>query len=339
MIDDDRPSADQVEKEHAMATEHHELMDELQGVFTALVTPFAAPDAAEVDLDRLAANVRQQAAAGVTGVVPCGTTGESPTLSEPEHRAVVEHTIEIARPLGLRVIAGAGSNNTSHAIHLHRFAHAAGADAALHVSPYYNKPSQRGLYEHFSAIADSCSLPVVLYNIPGRTNVAIEIETLELLAQHPNIIAIKEATGSLGNVNHILERTDLIVLSGDDPLTLPMCAVGARGVVSVISNVVPDRVVSLCRAIAEGDWKKAREVHMELLPLARGLLTLDTNPVPVKTALAQVGRDSGLVRLPLAPPGDEAYEQIAQLMGRRNTRSGDETQSTVEVKQAIATHA
>ena len=310
----------------------------LRGAFTAIITPFTAPEAAEVDFERLRENVRAQGEAGVTGVVPCGTTGESPTLSEEEHRAVVEATIEAARPSGMLVIAGAGSNNTSHAVHMHRFAHAAGADAALHVSPYYNKPSQRGLYEHFMTIADSCGLPVVLYNIPGRTGVAIEIETMERLAQHPNIIAVKEATGSLANVNHIVERTGLLVLSGDDPLTLPMYSVGAVGVISVISNIVPQRIAAMCDAIHSSDWETARSIHHQLLPLARGLLTLDTNPIPVKTALAHQKKDTGLMRLPLTSPNDDVDDAIAQLLQAYARAAG--TGTNVEVKhQATASHA
>jgi len=310
----------------------------LRGAFTAIITPFTAPEAAEVDFDRLRENVRSQAEAGVTGVVPCGTTGESPTLSEEEHRAVIETTIEAARPSGMLVIAGAGSNNTSHAVHMHRFAHAAGANAALHVSPYYNKPSQRGLYEHFMTIADSCGLPIVLYNIPGRTGVAIDVETMGRLAQHPNIIAVKEATGSLANVNHIIERTGLLVLSGDDPLTLPMCSVGAVGVISVISNIVPQRVAAMCDAIHNGDWELARRIHHELLPLARGLLTLDTNPIPVKTALAHQKMDTGLMRLPLTSPSDEVDDAIALLLQEFAHATG--TGTNVEVKQpAMASHA
>ena len=315
-----------------------ELAARLQGVFTALITPFTAPDAAEVDLDQLAENIAWQAQAGVTGVVACGTTGESPTLNEQEYRAVVERTVKAARPFELMVIAGAGSNNTDHAVHMHRFAHAAGAHAALHVTPYYNKPSQRGLYEHFMTIADSCALPIALYNIPGRTGVAIEMPTLKRLATHPNIIATKEATGSVGNVSRIVEETGLVVLSGDDPLTLPMCSLGARGVVSVISNIVPADVAAMCRAIEAGDWNRARQLHQQLLPLAQGLLTLDTNPIPIKTALACRDTDTGLLRLPMTPPSDKVYERITQLL-RAYEKSAGVDASTVEVKQAMPSHA
>lgn len=285
------------------------------GAFTALITPFTGPDAEAVDFARLTEQILFQAEGGVAGVVPCGTTGESPTLTENEQRAVIETAVDVARPLGLKVIAGAGSNNTAHAVHLHRCAHSVGADAALHVTPYYNKPSQEGLYRHFMSIADSCGLPIVLYNIPGRTSVALTIETIERLAEHPNIQAVKEATGNVGFASEILQRTNLVVLSGDDPLTLPIGAVGGSGVISVLSNVLPDRVSALCSAMRDGDWDKARAIHEQILPLARALLTLDTNPVPVKTAMAELGRDSGALRLPMVTPGGSVVEALRGVLG------------------------
>jgi 4-hydroxy-tetrahydrodipicolinate synthase len=284
-----------------------------QGAFTALVTPFN-DDASRIDFAQLESNIRAQHEGGVAGIVPCGTTGESPTLAEDEHHAVVEKAIEVGKPLGLTVIAGAGSNNTAHAIELHRFAHQAGADASLQVNPYYNKPSQEGLYRHFIAIADSCDLPIVLYNIPGRTGVCLSHETIERLAKHPNIQAIKDATGGLDHAAETVKRTDLAVLSGDDPLTLPMAALGGVGVISVISNIVPDRVAALCRALLTGDWTQAREAHYDLLPLAKGLLSLDTNPVPVKCALKQLGRDTGAVRLPLVPANESVERAVHELL-------------------------
>lgn len=291
-----------------------------RGAYTALVTPFTA-DGTAVDYERLEANIQEQAKGGVTGVVPCGTTGESPTLSDAEQRAVIETTVSIAKPLGLRVIAGTGSNNTAHAIELHRFACDVGADASLQVNPYYNRPSQEGLYRHFSAIADSCDLPVMLYNIPGRTGVGLGIETIQRLAAHPNIQAIKEATGGLDMPNEICRGTKLALLSGDDPLTLPMAAIGGRGVVSVVSNIVPERVAQLCEAFLGGHWVTARRLHEELLGLAKGLLSLDTNPVPVKTALAQLGRDTGVLRLPLCEPTDEVKKRIAEVLQAQGLRS------------------
>ena len=286
---------------------------EFKGAYTAIVTPFTL-DGSVIDLDRLQSNIQLQAAVGITGVVPCGTTGESPTLAEPEHRAVVEKTIEVARPLGLQVIAGTGSNNTQHAIHLHRFAHVAGADASLQVNPYYNKPSQEGLYRHFSEIADSCDLPIVLYNIPGRTGVAINPATLERLAQHPNIRAVKDATGSLDSASEVVSRTNLALLSGDDSLTLPMASVGGVGVVSVVSNVVPEKVSGLCTAFLSGDWDEARRLHHELFALCRGLLSLDTNPVPVKAMLELLGRDTGALRLPMTRGSRELFDAVKKLI-------------------------
>ncbi|MHC4652487.1 MAG: 4-hydroxy-tetrahydrodipicolinate synthase [Planctomycetota bacterium] len=295
-------------------------MTSLQGAYTALVTPFAA-DGGSVDHERLIENIRDQAVGGVAGVVPCGTTGEAPTLSDDEHRAVVEKTIEAARGHGLQVIAGAGSNNTAHAVELHRFAHAAGADAALHVSPYYNKPTQEGLYRHFCTIADSCGLPIVLYNIPGRTNVTLTADTIERLAPHANIQAIKEATGSLDLASEILLRTDLVLLSGDDSLTLPLASVGGRGVISVVGNLVPDRVAGLCEAFLGGDWSEARNLHRELFGISRGLLSLATNPIPIKTAMALVGRDSGVLRLPLCAADDKTRQAIGELLAAGGLRA------------------
>ncbi|MHC4825936.1 MAG: 4-hydroxy-tetrahydrodipicolinate synthase [Planctomycetota bacterium] len=295
-------------------------MTSLQGAYTALVTPFAA-DGGSVDHERLIENIRDQAVGGVAGVVPCGTTGEAPTLSDDEHRAVVEKTIEAARGHGLQVIAGAGSNNTAHAVELHRFAHAAGADAALHVSPYYNKPTQEGLYRHFCTIADSCGLPIVLYNIPGRTNVTLTADTIERLAPHANIQAIKEATGSLDLASEILLRTDLVLLSGDDSLTLPLASVGGRGVISVVGNLVPDRVAGLCEAFLGGDWNAARNLHRELFGISRGLLSLATNPIPIKTAMALVGRDSGVLRLPLCAADDKTRQAIGELLAAGGLRA------------------
>jgi 4-hydroxy-tetrahydrodipicolinate synthase len=286
---------------------------QLRGAYTALVTPFTE-DGREVDVTRLTRNIDAQSIAGISGVVPCGTTGETPTLEEDEYRLVVERTIDAARPLGLTTIPGAGSNSTAHAVSQHRFVHAAGADAALHVTPYYNRPSPEGLARHFLTIADACPLPVVLYNIPGRTGVGLSIETIERLAAHPNIVAIKEASGSLELAAMIVERTGLTVLSGDDPLTLPLALAGASGVISVLANVRPDQVAALCDAFARGDWDAARALNARLLPLARALLSLDSNPVPVKLAMRLLGLDTGAVRLPLCPAPESAAERLRQLM-------------------------
>ena len=292
----------------------------LRGAYTALITPFNA-DGSAVDLVRLADNIHHQAAGGITGVVPCGTTGEAPTLTDQEHRLVVETTVETARSDGLQVIAGAGSNSTAHAVHLHRFAHAAGADAALHVCPYYNKPSPEGLYRHLMTIADSCGLPVVLYNIPGRTGVRLTANLIVRLAAHPQIVAIKDATGSLDGAAQIVLRTDLALLSGDDPLTLPIASVGGVGVISVVSNIVPEKVAALCRSCLDGDWGAAREMHGELLALSRGVLSLSSNPIPIKVAMAILGRDTGALRLPLCEPDPATRRAVADLLAAAGVHS------------------
>ncbi|MFO0784215.1 MAG: 4-hydroxy-tetrahydrodipicolinate synthase [Phycisphaerales bacterium] len=286
---------------------------QFKGCYTAIVTPFS-PDGRAVDEARLADNVRFQAQGGVTGIVPCGTTGESPTLTEAEHTRVVEVAVCTARPLGLQVVAGAGSNNTAHAIHLHTLAKRLGADASLQVTPYYNKPSQEGLYRHFMAVADSCDLPVMLYNIPGRSGVPITPETVERLSRHPNIRAIKEATGSLDSASEIRQRCGITLLSGDDSLTVGFAAVGATGVVSVVSNLVPERIAALCRHTAANDFHAALTLHQALFPLSKGLLGLDTNPVPVKAAMALLGRDSGMVRLPMAPASAAVVARVRELL-------------------------
>lgn len=283
------------------------------GAYTALITPFSR-DGATVDLPRLAEHIHFQAKGGVRGIVPCGTTGEAPTLDEHEHIAVVECAVKTGRPLGLQVIAGAGSNSTSHAIHLHKLAASLGAHASLQVTPYYNKPSQEGIYQHFMAIADSAELPIVLYNIPGRSAVVITPETIERLSKHPNIVALKEATGSMDSASEIRRRCSIVILSGDDSLTASFAAVGAVGVVSVVSNLVPDRVAQLCRNIANNDLAAVRDSHENLFGLSRGLLSLDVNPVPLKCAMELLGRDTGSVRLPLVRASDAIRSTIATLI-------------------------
>ena len=288
-------------------------MIELRGAYTALVTPFTE-EGRDVDVARLTGNINAQSVAGISGVVPCGTTGETPTLTEKEYRLVIERTIDAARPLNLTTIAGAGSNSTAHAVTQHRFVHDAGADAALHVTPYYNRPSAEGLYRHFMTVADACPLPVVLYNVPGRTGVGLSIDTIERLAAHPNIVAIKEASGSLELTTLFVERTGLTVLSGDDPMTLSLALAGASGVISVLANVRPDQGAALCDAFARGDWETARAINTRLLPLGRALLSVDSNPVPVKLALRLLGRDSGAVRLPLCPAPEPAAKRLRKLI-------------------------
>ncbi len=288
----------------------------IAGTYTALVTPLRDN---RLDEDRLTRNVAEQLAAGMTGVVPVGTTGESPTLTHAEHERVIEVTIEAVKAYNAQhdtsavVLAGTGSNATTEALSLTKAAAHAGADAALMVNPYYNKPSQEGLYRHFMTVADAVDIPIVLYNIPGRTNITMAPETVARLAKHPNIIAIKEATGSLDIASDILQKAgdDLTVVSGDDSLTLPLMAIGATGVISVLGNLFPRKMVALVAAASGGDYTQARLHHREVFPLCQAMLTLAVNPVVIKTALKLLGKDTGELRLPLCemPPEDEAKLQ------------------------------
>jgi len=288
-------------------------LSSVAGAWTALVTPFSA-DGLTVDLGRLEANIRAQAVAGMTGVVPCGTTGETPTLARDEWDMVVVRAIEVARAGGLRVMVGAGSYDTRTAINNHRRAADLGADAALHVCPYYNRPSAEGLRRHFEAIADAAELPVVLYDIPGRTGVRLTMDTIHALAAHPRIVGIKDATGGLETAIRVLIETDLEVLSGDDPMTLPLMALGGAGVVSVLGNLEPGRVARLVQLMAEERLAEARELHAAVAPLAQALLGVGPNPVPVKTAMASRGEDTGAVRAPLVPLDAAASAMIAALV-------------------------
>ncbi|MBF0254171.1 MAG: 4-hydroxy-tetrahydrodipicolinate synthase, partial [Candidatus Omnitrophica bacterium] len=271
-------------------------MKELRGSMVALVTPFKNQ---KVDLNALARLVDFHAKNGTSAVVPCGTTGESPTLSHKEHQDVIRATVEAADGR-LLVIAGTGSNCTDEAVTLTRFAKKAGADACLSVVPYYNKPTQEGLIRHFTAIAVKGSLPVVLYNIPGRSGVALLGDSIAKLARIEEIVAIKEATGSMDVASEILTRTDLTVLSGDDSLTLPLLALGARGVISVVANLVPEDVALMIRLFEEDDLSEARKIHRQLFPLVKALF-LETNPIPVKAAMQMLRMDTGEIRLPLCP--------------------------------------
>ena len=222
-----------------------------RGAYTAIVTPFS-DDGSTIDFARLDEHIAFQARGGVTGIVPCGTTGESPTLSESEQHAVIERAIAVGKPLGLQIVAGTGSNCTAHAVEMHRFAHKAGADASLQVSPYYNKPSQEGLYRHFMTLADKVELPIVLYNIPGRTGITMTPQTVARLNEHPNVVAIKEATGSLDMASEIMSLCDITVVSGDDSLTLPLMSIGGKGVISVASNLLPAQVKQLQDGVVQG---------------------------------------------------------------------------------------
>jgi 4-hydroxy-tetrahydrodipicolinate synthase len=268
---------------------------EFAGCTVALVTPFRDGGVDEQGLRRL---VEWQIEQGTPVLSPVGTTGESPTLSHEEHERVIALVVETVAGRA-KVMAGTGSNSTAEAIRLTRFAARAGADAALSVAPYYNRPNQEGLYRHFAAIAEAVDIPIVLYNIPARTGRNLEPETVERLAGVGPIVGVKEASGSLDQVSELLSRTDLTILSGDDSLTLPMLSVGAEGVVSVVGNLVPREVMAMVEAYQGGRVEEARRSHARLFPLARDLLALAPNPIPVKAALSLLGRCRDEVRLPL----------------------------------------
>jgi 4-hydroxy-tetrahydrodipicolinate synthase len=269
--------------------------EQFAGLTVALVTPFKDD---EVDFDALRRLVDWHVEQGTDGLAPVGTTGESPTLSHEEHERVIATVVETARGR-LKVMAGTGSNSTREAIRLTRFAKKAGADGALMVGPYYNKPTQEGYYRHFAAVAEAVDLPVVLYNIPGRTGSNILPETIARLAELPTIVGVKEATGSMDQASQIAALCPLTILSGDDSLTLPLLSIGGQGVVSVVGNIVPRDMKALVTAFEAGRVAEAQEWHRRLFPLCRDLLGVATNPIPVKTALKLLGRGTGELRLPL----------------------------------------
>ena len=269
---------------------------EFTGNMVALVTPFRN---GAFDQRALAELTNRVIEGGACGVVPCGTTGESPTLSHQEHDQVVASVVEAAGGR-VPVVAGTGSNSTAEAIRLTRAAEDSGASAVLSVNPYYNRPTQEGLLRHFLAIAEATRLPVVLYDIPGRSSVTLSLETLVRLAEHPRIQAIKEATGNLDRVTEIRSTTSLSVLSGDDALTLPLLALGGNGVISVTSNLLPRRMTNLVQAALRGDYEAARREHETLHPLMRALF-LESNPIPIKAAMGMLGWIDPEVRLPLCP--------------------------------------
>ncbi len=271
--------------------------EEFSGLSVALTTPFKGD---RVDYDLLGQQVEFQIAAGTTCVVPTGTTGESPTLSHEEHEKVISAVVEAASGK-IKVMDGTGSNNTDEALRLTRWAASAGADAALVVAPYYNKPTQSGMYEHFKILAESIEIPICVYNIPGRTSKNIEPETIIRLAELPQITMVKEATGQMDQASEILASTDLTVLSGDDSMTLPLLAVGGRGVISVVGNIIPKDMISLIDSFLGGNIEEAQSWHQRLFPLCRDMLGLSTNPIPIKAAMALLGRDSGTLRMPLLP--------------------------------------
>ncbi|HEY7539804.1 MAG TPA: 4-hydroxy-tetrahydrodipicolinate synthase [Methylomirabilota bacterium] len=283
-----------------------------QGSFVAMVTPFRNGKVDEATLRDL---VELHVTHGTDGLIPCGTTGESPTLSHDEHHRVVETVVEAARGR-IRVIAGTGSNSTAEAIEMTKHAERAGAAGALVVNPYYNKPTQEGLYRHFRAVAESVAIPVVLYNIQSRTAINVETDTMARLARDvKNIVGVKEASGSLDQMSQVIAACgpDFSVLSGDDNITLPLLAIGGSGVVSVIANIVPRETADLVHAALEGDWKRARDLHYRLFPLARAAF-LETNPIPIKEAMAMAGMLEAEFRLPMCRMSDANREKLRTIL-------------------------
>ena len=282
-----------------------------QGAITAIITPFRN---GRLDLPALRKLVAFQIRNGISGIVPCGTTGESATLSFEEHEKVIQVVIEAARGK-VPVIAGTGSNNTKEAVILTRYARKAGADAALVITPYYNKPTQKGLVAHFRAIAEEVNIPIILYNVPGRTGVNMTAETVVRLAEVKNIVGVKEASGNLSQICEILRAVpeDFSVLLGDDAFYFPMLALGAKGVISVVSNVAPREMADLYKAYVAGDIAQARKLHFRLWPLMQTLF-IETNPIPVKTAVAMMGMIKEEFRLPLCGMSDVNRKTLAKVL-------------------------
>jgi 4-hydroxy-tetrahydrodipicolinate synthase len=282
-----------------------------EGTYTAIITPFR--DGA-VDEAALRAIIREQLAAGIDGIVPCGSTGESATMDHHEHEHVIAITVEETAG-NAKVIAGTGSNNTAEAVRLTKFAKQAGADGALLISPYYNKPTQAGHIAHYTQIAEESDLPIVVYNIPGRTGVNMLPDTIARMAEHPNIVGVKEAAGDIDQVSQIIAAApdDFDVISGDDSMTLPMMAVGAKGVISVITNLIPARFSELVRSAAAGDFATARTIHYETLPLI-GALFAETNPIPIKAAMSMLGKCCEDVRMPLTPITEPVRSRLRAAM-------------------------
>ena len=267
------------------------------GAMVALITPFQD---GEIDFQTLEELIEFQLNNGIDAIVPVGTTGESPTLSHDEHKQLIERIVKIVDGQ-TPVIAGAGSNSTAEAIELTAFAKKIGADATLQVTPYYNKPTQEGFYQHFKAIAEEVDLPIVLYNIPGRCGAGMTPDTIARLAEVENIVAIKEATGSLDQASEIAIQCGITIISGDDSLTLPLASVGGKGVISVAANIVPADVKAMTDLILEGDFASARQWHNKLFTLCKNMLTLATNPIPIKAAMAMLNMAPEELRLPMTP--------------------------------------
>ena len=283
-------------------------MTRFSGSFVAMVTPFRN---GQVDEAKVRELVELHVSHGTDGLIPCGTTGESPTLSHDEHKRLIGQVVQAAAGR-IPVVAGTGSNNTTEAIDLTRHAERAGAQGVLVVNPYYNKPTQEGLYRHYRAVAESTALPMLVYNIQSRTAVNVETDTLARLARDcKNVVGVKEASGSLDQMSQVIHACgpDFAVLSGDDNLTLPLMAIGGHGVISVIANILPRETSEMVHAALDGDWKRARELHYRLFPLARAAF-METNPIPIKEAMAMAGMLEPEFRLPMCRMGDANRERL-----------------------------
>jgi 4-hydroxy-tetrahydrodipicolinate synthase len=277
------------------------------GSFVAVVTPFKNN---QVDVEKLKELVEFHIKKGTSGIVPCGTTGESPTLSHEEHRLVIETVVKAVNGR-IKVIAGTGSNNTNEAIELTRFAKKVGADGCLVITPYYNKPTQNGLYLHFKQIAETVDIPIVMYNVPGRTGINMIPSTAAKLSKIKNIIGLKEASGNITQISQIVRECgeEFDLLSGDDAMTFPILAVGGKGVISVAANIAPAEVAGLVEAFNGGDINKSRKMHLKMLPLF-GAMFYETNPIPVKTSMNLMGMISDEIRLPLCKMSDENLKKL-----------------------------
>ena len=278
---------------------------ELKGVYTAMVTPLSK---GAVDYGKLREFVEMQIQGGVDGIVPVGTTGESPTLDTEEHMKVIEETIAAAAGR-CKIMAGTGANSTAEAIILTKHAKSVGADCSLQVTPYYNKPTQEGIYRHFSTIADTCGIPIVLYNVPGRTGVGIAAETVARLVKNTNVLGVKEAAGSVERVSEILSLCETSIMCGDDSLTVPMMLLGAKGVISVASNIIPAELKKMTDACAAGNFTEAAALHRKYWRLFKDLF-IESNPIPVKAAMAMLGMIEEEYRLPLCPLSDANREKL-----------------------------
>jgi len=282
-----------------------------KGAIVAIVTPFKN---GRVDEEKLRELIEFQIENGTDGIVPCGTTGESPTLSHEEHDRVIEITVDAVKKR-VPVIAGTGSNSTAEALRLTEHAREVGADGALMVCPYYNRPTQEGLYQHYKTVAEKVKIPIIIYNIPGRTGVNLLPETMARLAKVPGIVGTKEASGSLKQMHEVIQLCgpDFAVLSGDDFFTYPLLCLGGHGIISVISNIAPKDMAALVDAFAAGDLQKAKNLHYRMAPLVDSLF-IETNPTPVKAALAMMGKIEFEVRLPLAKMSEANYEKLRKIM-------------------------